>query len=60
MCLFLFIIFLQDLPAEVGKKLPEVGKIVKLWPRHFARLHRLLPIRRKALIFAGHDKGSVL
>jgi len=26
MCLFPFIIFLQDLPAEVGKKLPGVGK----------------------------------
>ena len=51
MCLFPFIIFLQDLPAEVGKKLPDVGKIVKLWSRHFARLHRLLPIREKALIF---------
>jgi hypothetical protein len=23
------------LPAEVGKKLPEAGKIVKLWSRHF-------------------------
>jgi hypothetical protein len=26
MCLFPFIIFLQDLPAEVGKKLSDVGK----------------------------------
>jgi hypothetical protein len=25
-CLFPFIIFLQDLPAEVGKKLSDVGK----------------------------------
>jgi hypothetical protein len=41
LCLFPFIIFLQDLPAEVGKKLPDLGKIVKLWSRHFARLHRL-------------------
>ena len=31
MCLFPFIIFLQDLPAEVGKKLPDAEKIVKLW-----------------------------
>ncbi len=42
--------FLQDLPAEVGKKLPEVGQIGKLSSRHFARLDRLLPIRGKALI----------
>jgi hypothetical protein len=27
MCFFPFIIFLQDLPAEVGKKLPDAGKI---------------------------------
>jgi hypothetical protein len=26
MCLFPFITFLQDLPAEVGKKLSDVGK----------------------------------
>jgi len=45
MCLFPFIIFLQDLPAEVGKKLPDLGKIVKLWSGQFVRLHRLLPIR---------------
>jgi hypothetical protein len=46
-----FIILLQDLPAEVEKRLPDEGKIVKLWSRHFARLHCLLPIRGKALIF---------
>ena len=39
---------LKEIPHRLkGKNFPDVGKIVKPWSRHLARLHRLLPIRGK-------------